>query len=69
MSPSDLTDLLQKQYDRVVIFEDVSDAFKEPLPIQAMLAVVGDHNGAAERIVIYRPRLTGEPPAPHQGEL
>jgi len=55
LTPMGLFELLDEQCDRVILLDDVSSIFKQPIALQLLLAALGnqpDHSG--ERIIRYR---------------
>lgn len=55
LTPMGLFDLLDEQYDRVTVLDDVSAIFQQPVALQLLLAALGNQpNHSGERIVRYR---------------
>src|SRR5947209_7177931 len=55
LTPLGLFELLCQQRDRVVVLDDVSSIFSQPVALQILLAALGRQPGAAGgRVVSYR---------------
>jgi len=57
LTPMGLFDLLLEQHDRVIVLDDVSAIFEQPVALQILLAALGNQpEGAGGRVVEYRRR-------------
>lgn len=55
MTPIGLFDVIEANADRVIILDDVSSLFNQPIAIQILLAALGTpHTGSRARIVQYK---------------
>ena len=55
LTPMGLFDLLEEQFDRVIVLDDVSEIFRQPVALQLLLAALGNQRGGAGvRLVRYR---------------
>src|SRR3954464_11721428 len=55
LTPIGLFDLIAEHQDRVIVLDDVSAIFNQPIALQLLLAALGNpHNGSKARLVRYK---------------